>query len=122
MNSHLNKLNQKTNRIITLALIVVLAASSVSVGITYAGTGGADLLGLPGLINLLLTGVNSARTGQASGITATNPNGLTILSNGRTYQANSVVVSRSNGLAFNAFDNINIIGRNGISLIPLLGN
>jgi serine protease AprX len=122
MNSHLHKLNQKTNRIITLALIVVLVASSVSGGITYAGTGGQDLLGLPGLINLLLTGVNSARTGQASGITATSPNGLTILSNGRTYQANSVLVSRSNGITFNAIDNLNLIGANGISLNTLLGN
>jgi serine protease AprX len=122
MNSHLHKLNQKTNRIITLALIVVLVASSVSGGITYAGTGGVDLLGLPGLIDLLLTGVNSARTGQASGITATSPNGLTILSNGRTYQANSVLVSRSNGITFNALDNLNLIRSNGISLNTLLGN
>jgi serine protease AprX len=122
MNSHLHKLNQKTNRIITLALIVVLVASSVSGGITYAGTGGVDLLGLPGLINLLLTGVNSAHTGQASGITATSPNGLTILSNGRTYQANSVLVSQANGIALNALDNLNLIGANGISLNTLLGN
>src|SRR5262245_17735867 len=122
MNSHLHKLNQKTNRIITLALIVVLVASSVSGGITYAGTVVQDLIGLPSLINLLLTGVNSAHTGQASGITATSPNGLTILSNGRTYQANSVLVSRSNGITLNALDNLNLIGANGISLNSLLGN
>src|SRR5262245_53986328 len=122
MNTHLYKLNQKTNRIISLTLIVVLVVSSVSGGITYARTGGADLLGLPGLLNLLLTGVNSARTGRASGITATSPNGLRILSNGRTYQANSVLVGQSNGITLNALDNLNLLGANGISVIPLLGN
>src|SRR5215471_3199885 len=99
MNTHLNKLNRKPNRVITLALIVVLVASSVSAGITYAGTGGVDLLGGSGLINLLLTGVNTLKTGRASGVKATSPNGLTILSNGRTYQANSVLVSQANGIA-----------------------
>src|SRR5262245_48032938 len=122
MNTRLDKLNQKTNRIITLALIVVLIASSVSSGITYGGTGGVDLLGLPGLINLLLTGVNTLTTGRASGITATSPNGFTILSNGRTYQANSVLVSQSNGLAFNAIDNLGITGGNGIAFNAIDGS
>jgi serine protease AprX len=159
MNTHLHKLNQKTKRIITLALIVVLGVGSVSAGllmttgsgitptsgagITYVGnngvvataldgllafttngitapvtsaiaTGGVDFATFSGLINLLLTGVDSATTGQASGITATSPNGITILSNGNTYQADSVAIQQANGIVFNGIDNLNLIGADGI--------
>ena len=47
MNTHLHKLSEKTKRIITLALIVVLVVSSVSAGLlitTGSGTGAASPL------------------------------------------------------------------------------
>src|SRR5262249_4110280 len=75
---------------------------------------------LLGLVNLLLTGVDTLKTGQASGIKATSPNGLTVLSNGNTYQANSVLVSQANGIALNAIDNLNILGASGV-LLSLIG-
>ncbi|MBO0861399.1 MAG: S8 family serine peptidase, partial [Chloracidobacterium sp.] len=109
MKIHLHKLSEKTNRIITLVFIVILVASTASAQ-------------LGGLVNLLLTGVNTVNTGQASGITATSPNGISVISNGLTYQADSILISQGNGIALNGLDNLKILGANGIALNGLDGS
>src|SRR5262245_41170873 len=95
MNTHLHKLSEKTKRVITLVLIVVLGVSSVSAGllftpgkgitsttgggITYAGAGGVLATALDSLLALTNNGItapitSAIATGGVDFITA--PGGL----------------------------------------------
>src|SRR6266498_776665 len=129
MNTHLHKLSQKTKRIITLALIVVLVVSSVSAGllitigdritstegngINYVGNSGVTPTALDGLLAFTPNGITAPTT---SGISMTGSDGVTypggllnILATGvdgaTTNGASGIAVTGPNGLIINSGGN-----------------
>ena len=133
MNTHLHKLSEKTKRIITLALIVVLVVSSVSAGllittgsgtgsgitsttgagITYVGNSGVTATTLDGLLGYTPNGITAPTTSGISLIGlpgVTYPGGLlnvlaTGVDNGTTGQASGIAVTGLNGLIINSGGN-----------------
>src|SRR6266545_2528333 len=151
MNTHLHKLSQKTKRIITLALIVVLVVSSVSAGllitigdritsmegngINYVGNSGVTPTALDGLLAFTPNGITAPTT---SGISMTGSDGVTypggllnILATGvdgaTTNGASGIAVTGPNGLIINSggnsyqADSVFIRRANGISFNGLDG-
>src|SRR6266511_2554381 len=129
MNTHLHKLSQKTKRIITLALIVVLVVSSVSAGllitigdritstegngINYVGNSGVTPTALDGLLAFTPNGITAPTT---SGISMTGADGISF--NG----LDGGTVGHANGISFNGLDGLlAITGANGISFNGLDG-
>src|SRR6266540_3131861 len=145
MNTHLHKLSEKTKRVITLALIVVLGVSSVSAGllitigdritptggngITYVGNSGVTPTALDGLLAFTPNGITAPTT---SGISLTGSDGFTytgllnLLATGvdgaTTGQASGIAVTGLNGLIINSggnsyqADSVLIRRADGISL------
>lgn len=129
MNTHLHKLSEKTKRVITLALIVVLGVGSVSAGllittgngitmtaldgITYAGNNGITMTALDGLLAYIPNGITAPTT---SGITMTALDGLTYSgANGITMTAlDGLTTSQASGITMTALDGL-IINSNGNS-------
>jgi serine protease AprX len=144
MNTHMHKLSEKTKRVITLALIVVLGVSSVSAGllitigdgimpmagngITYVGNSGVTATTLDGLLAFSPNGITAPTT---SGITQTGLPGVTIpgllnilatgVDSGTTGQASGIGFTSPNGILINSggnsyqADSVLIQQANGIS-------
>jgi serine protease AprX len=146
MNTHLHKLSEKTKRVITLALIVVLSVSSVSAGllftvgrgitstegndITYDGISGVTPTALDGLLAFTPNGITGPTTSGVSmiGSDAITYNGglLNILAtgvdSGTTGQASALGFTSPDGLIINSggnsyqADSVSIQRANGIAL------
>lgn len=97
MNTHFHKLSEKTKRIITLALIVVLGVSSVSAGLIFTSGNGIALNALDGITYV---GNNGLTPTTLDGLLALSPNGIT--------------TPTSTGIALNALDGLTYSGANGI--------
>ena len=130
MNTHLHKLSEKTKRIITLALIVVLVVSSVSAGlliatgtsgitsttgagITYVGNSGVTATTLDGLLAFSPNGITAPTT---SGITLTGSDGLTYsgVNNILATGVDGVTTGQASGITLNTIDGL-LINSNGNS-------
>ena len=74
MNTHLHKLSEKTKRVITLALIVVLGVSSVSAGLLITTGSGITSNGLNGITYVGNSGVTATPLDR---LLAFSPNGIT---------------------------------------------
>jgi serine protease AprX len=97
MNTHFHKLSEKTRRIITLALIVVLGVSSVSAGLLFTSGNGIALNGLDGITYV---GNNGLTPTTLDGLLALSPNGIT--------------APTITGIALNGLDGLTYSGANGI--------
>jgi serine protease AprX len=97
MNTHFHKLSEKTRRIITLALIVVLGVSSVSAGLIFTTGNGIALNALDGITYVGNSGLSPT---TLDGLLALNTNGIT--------------APTSSGIALNALDGLTYSGANGI--------
>ena len=129
MNTHLHKLSQKSKRVITLALIVVLVVGSASAGllitsgdgitatggngITYVGNSGITATALDGLLTFAPNGITAPTT---SGITLTGLDGLTYagVNNLLATGVDGLTTGRSSGITLNGIDGL-IINSNGNS-------
>src|SRR6266542_5896896 len=91
MNTHLHKLSEKTKRVITLALIVVLGVSSVSAGllITIGGgitSTGGNFITYDGNSGVTPTALDRLLAFTPNGITAPTTSGVSLIgSDGVTY-------------------------------------
>jgi serine protease AprX len=97
MNTHFHKLSEKTKRIITLTLIVVLGVITVSAGLVFTPSNGIALNGLDGITYA-----------GSSGLTPTTLDGLLALS------PNGITAPTSSGIALNGLDGLTYAGANGI--------
>jgi serine protease AprX len=130
MNTHLHKLSEKTRRVITLALIVVLGVSSVSAGllitigdritstevngVTYAGNSSVAATTLDGLLAFSPNGITAPTT---SGIPMTGSDGLTFtgLNNLLATGVDGARTGQASGITLNAIDGGMLINSNGNS-------
>src|SRR5262245_45394732 len=145
MNTHSHKLSEKTKRVITLALILVIVVSSVSAGllitegsgitlngidgITYVGNNGIAATTLDGLLGytpngiraptysgITLNGIDGLTYSGANGILATGVDGLTTgRASGITLNGIDGLLVNSNGNSYQA-DSVLINRANGITL------
>jgi serine protease AprX len=129
MNTHLHKLSEKTKRIITLALMVVIVVSSVSAGllittgdgitsngqngITYVGNSGVTATTLDGLLAFGPNGITAPTT---SGITQLGSDASTFsgLINLLAIGADRATTGQASGINLTSLDGF-IINSNGTS-------
>src|SRR4030095_338788 len=145
MNTHLHKLSEKTKRVITLALIVVLGVSSVSAGllftvgsgitcagwhfVSYDGISGVTPTALDGLLAFTPNGITAPAT---SGVSMIGSDALTYIcglinilgtrvDRATTGQASALGFTSPNGLIINSggnsyqADSVSIQRANGIA-------
>ena len=119
------------NRFLALLLILLLAASPASAGLSVVKSNGITLTGADGIqyvgINgITLTGADGIFNYQSNGITLTGADGITLTgadgftstgANGATYTgSNGITLTGADGITLTGADGITLTGADGITL------
>ncbi len=118
-------------RIVSLILLLALAANSASAGISVVRSSGITLTGADGIRyvgmnGITLTGADGFLNYRSSGITLTGADGITLTgadgltstgSNGSTYTGpNGITLTGADGITLTGADGITLTGADGITL------